>query len=51
VVQDEDKRPLYVFDVFTENWGYIADTVLQIAAQRFGLEKILWVEIEVVERW
>jgi hypothetical protein len=51
VVQDEDKRPLYVFDVFEQNWGFVADTVLQIAAQHFGLEKILWVEIEVSERW
>ena len=51
VVQDEDKRPLYVFDIFQEGWSYIADTVLQLAVQRFGLEKILWVEIEVFERW
>jgi hypothetical protein len=51
VVQDEDKRPLYVFDTFQEGWSYIADTVLQLAAQHFGLEKILWVEIEVFERW
>ena len=51
VVQDEDKRPLYVFDVFEQNWGFIADTVLQLAAQHFGLEKILWVEIEVADRW
>jgi hypothetical protein len=51
VVLDEDKRPLYVFDVFEQNWGSIADTVLQIAAQHFGLEKILWVEIEVSGRW
>ncbi|MCC6065899.1 MAG: hypothetical protein LM576_07950, partial [Thermofilum sp.] len=51
VVLDEDKRPLYVFNAFEESWSYIADTVLQLAVHHFGLEKILWVEIEVFERW
>jgi hypothetical protein len=51
VVLDEDKRPLYVFNTFEEGWGYIADTVLQLAVQHFGLEKIRMVEIEVAGRW
>jgi hypothetical protein len=51
VVLDEDKRPLCVFDLFEQSWSYIADTVLQIAAQHFGLEKIRMVEIEVADRW
>jgi hypothetical protein len=51
VVLDEDGRPLYVFDVFEKNWGFIADVVLQIAAQHFNLGKIRRIEIEVSGRW
>lgn len=51
VVLDEDKRPLFVFDLFEVHWSFVADTVLQLAAQWLGVERLSKVEIEVADRW